>query len=134
MQGELLYEMKLKFLPMIVIGTVPEGTRINIPFNGEVSGATIKGKIEGTDYVLLRPDGVGLLHIHAVLTTDGGDLISVQASGISTAAPDGRNVIKEAITYQTGSKEFAWLNSTQGVGDGFADMSTNELDARIFKV
>ena len=37
MQGELLYDMKLKFLPLIVIGAVPEGMRINIPFNGEVS-------------------------------------------------------------------------------------------------
>jgi hypothetical protein len=134
MQGELLYDMKLKFLPLIVIGAVPEGMRINIPFNGEVSGQTIKGKVEGTDYVLLRSDGVGLLHIHAVLTTDGGDLISIQGSGISTATPDGRYAIKEVLTYQTGSEKFACLNFTQAFGDGFSDMRTNELHAKIFKV
>jgi len=134
MPGELLYEMKLKLLPPIFIGNVPGGMRIDIPFNGEVNGPTIKGKMEGTDYVLLRSDGAGLLHIHAVLTTDGGDLISIQASGLSTVAPDGRNVIKEVVTYQTGSEKFAWLNSTQGFADGFSDLATSEFNARVFKL
>lgn len=134
MKGDLLYEMKLNLLPMVVVGVVPEGMRINTPFVGEVSGPTIKGKIDGTDYLLLRSDSVGILHIHAILTTDEGELISVQASGISTAAPDGRNVIKEVITYQTGSEKLAWLNCTQGFADGFVDMATNKLDASIFKL
>jgi hypothetical protein len=134
MQGEMLYEMKLKILPGLNIGPVPEGTRIDLPFAGEVSGPSIHGKIDGVDYALFRPDGVARLHIHAVITTDGGDLISIEASGLSTATPDGRFAIKEAITYHTGSKELAWLNSTQGVGDGFLDMNTSELNATIFKV
>lgn len=134
MQGELLYEMKLNFLPIVVIGAVPDGMRINIPFDGEVSGPSVKGKIEGADLVLLRPDGVGILHIHAVVTTDAGELISVQASGISTATQDGRYAIKEVITYQTGSEKLAWLNSIQAFADGFSDMAANKLDAKVFKL
>jgi len=134
MQGEMLYEAKLKLLAPLEIGSVPEGRRLNVPFTGDISGPIIHGKIEGIDYVLVRPDGVGLRHVHAVLTTDGGDLISVEVSGFSTAAPDGRFALKGAVTYQTGSKELAWLNSTQGVEDGFVDMSTGELNAKIFKL
>ena len=134
MQGEVLYEMKLKMPPGINIGPVPEGIRIDAPFAGEVSGPSVHGKVDGVDYVLFRPDGVGRLHIHAVITTDGGDLISVEAAGLMTATPDGRFAIKEVLTYHTGSKELAWLNSIQGLADGFYDMNKSELTAKIFKV
>ncbi|MGA9048798.1 MAG: DUF3237 family protein [Dehalococcoidia bacterium] len=134
MQAEVLYEMELKLSPAVIIGAVPEGTRVDFPFTGRVSGPGIHGKFDGVDYMLLRSDAVGCLHIHGVITTDGGDLISVEASGFSTAAPDGRFAIKETITYHTGCKELAWLNSTQGLADGFFDMGTNELNAKIVKV
>jgi len=134
MQGEMLYEAKLKLLVPLEIGSVPEGRRLNVPFAGDVSGPSIHGKLEGIDYVLVRPDGVGLLHVHGVLTTDGGDIISVEVSGFLTAAPDGRFALKGAVTYQTGSKELAWLNSTEGVEDGFIDMSTSELNVKAFKL
>jgi hypothetical protein len=134
MQGELLYEMKLKLMPGINIGAVPVGTRIDFPFAGEVSGPGIRGKIDGVDYALIRPDGVSRLHIHGVITADSGDLVSIEASGLASANPDGRFAMKETITYHTASQQLAWLNSVQGVGDGFIDMNTSELTAKIFKV
>jgi len=133
MQEEILCEEKLKILPGVDIGPVPEGRRVDLPFSGDVSGPSIQGKVDGVDYVLFRPDGVVLLHIHAVITTDGGDRISYQASAFATATPDGRFAIKGAVTYQTGSKELAWLNSTQGVVDGFVDMNKREVNAKVFK-
>ena len=130
----MLYEEKLKFLPVVPIGPVPEGRRVDVPFSGDVSGPSIHGKVDGVDYVLFRPDGVGLMHVHAVITADGGDRISVEVSGFLTASEEGRFALKGALTYQTGSKEFAWLNSTQGIVDGIVDMSTMELNAKIFKL
>ena len=82
----------------------------------------------------MRPDGVGLVHVHGVIITDGGDRISLEVSGFTTATPDGRHTIKGAIAYQTGSKEFALLNSTQGAVDGFIDLNKMELTAKIFRV
>jgi len=133
-QGEMLYEEKLKLLPLVLIGTVPEGTRVDVPFTGEASGPSIHGKVDGVDYVLFRPDGIGVIHVHGVITADGGDLISVEVSGFLTAIPEGRYAIKGTVTYQTGSKEFGWLNSTQGVEEGSVDMNTWELNAKIFKL
>ncbi len=54
----MLYEEKLKALPPVDIGSVPERRRLEIPFVGDVSGPIIHGKVAGTDYVLLRTDGV----------------------------------------------------------------------------
>jgi hypothetical protein len=133
MQGEMLYEEKLKLLPPVEIGPVPEGMRLDVPFSGDVSGPSIHGKVDGVDYVLFRPDGAGVMHVHAVITTDGGDRISVEVSGFLTAAPDGHFALKGALTYKTGSKELAWLNSTQGVVEGFVDINKRELNAKIFK-
>lgn len=134
MQGEFLYEEKLKVLPGIDIGMVPEGRRVNLPIAGDVSGPSIHGKIDGVDYALFRPDGAVLLHIHGVITTDRGDRISLEVSGFVTATPDGRYAIRGALNFQTGSNEFFWLNSTQGVAEGFVDMNTREVTAKIFKL
>ena len=134
MQGEILYEEKLKLLPDVEIGPVPEGMRIDSHYSGHLSGLSIHGKVDGVDYVLLRPDGVLVLHVHAVITTDGGDRISVEGSGFGTATPDGRFAMKGALNYKTGSKELAWLNSTQGIVDGFVDLNAREVNAKIFKL
>ena len=134
MQGDMLYEEKLKILAGVNIGPVPEGRRVDLPFTGDVSGPIIHGKVDGIDYFLMRPDGVGRLHSHGIITTDGGDLISVEVSGFMSRSPDGRFALKGAIAYQTGSKEFAWLNSTQGAVDGFFDLTKMEVTAKIFKV
>jgi len=134
MQGEILYEEKLKIFPGVDLGLVPEGGRINHPFAGDIRGPIIHGKVDGIDYFLMRPDGVGLLHIHGVITTDRGDQISLEVSGFMTRTPDGLYALKGAIAYQTGSKEFAWLNSTQGAVDGFFDLTKMEVTAKIFKV
>ncbi|MBM4447539.1 MAG: DUF3237 domain-containing protein [Chloroflexi bacterium] len=132
MQGELLYEAKVKLLPGVDIGFVPEGWRINFAFTGDVSGPKISGKLDGVDYLLIRPDRVGLLHVHGVITTDGGDRISIEVSAFATDTPEGRRAIKGALTFQTGSKEFAWLNSTRGYEEGYADMEKGELNVKVF--
>lgn len=134
MQGEILYEENLWISPGVDLGLVPEGGRINHHFAGDIWGPIIHGKVDGIDYFLMRPDGVGLLHSHGIITTDGGDLISVEVSGFMSRSPDGRFAVKGALAYQTGSEEFAWLNSTQGVVDGFFDLTKMEATAKIFKV
>ena len=40
MQGEILYEEKLKILPGVDIGLVPEGSRVDFPFTGDIRGPT----------------------------------------------------------------------------------------------
>ena len=120
-----------KLIGAVEIGAVPEGMRINFPSAGDISGK-ISGKIEAVDYALIRADGVGLLHIHGVVTTDEGDRISVEASGFATPTQEeGSYDLREAATFRTGSKKFAWLNTTQAVGEGFANTKTGELYLKV---
>jgi hypothetical protein len=59
-------------------GKMPtEGARIDVEFEGKVSGSKINGTVKGTDYLYMRPDGYLRLHIHAVMTTDDGKNISL---------------------------------------------------------
>lgn len=135
MEPELLYEEKLKLLTTVEIGPVPEGEIVNYPFAGRVSGPKISGKLEGVDYVLIRPDGVGLLHVHGVITTDKGDRISIEVSAFATDSKEkGLNDIKGVVTFRTSSTEFAWLNSTQGVEQGYADMKLGEIDVKVYTI
>ena len=69
MQGELLFEKKLKVADTVMI-PVPEGMRANAEVAGTVQGPKIKGTSKSIDYALFRADGTGLLHIHGVITTD----------------------------------------------------------------
>ena len=135
MKAELLYEEKLKLLPTVEIGAVPEGEMVNFPFAGRVSGPKLSGKLEGVDYVLIRPDGVGLLHVHGVITTDSGDRISIEVSAFATdSKKKGLNDIKGVVTFRTSAKEYAWLNSTQGVEEGYADMKLGKIDVRVYTI
>ena len=76
---------------------------------------------------------MGVLHVHGLVTATGGDLISIEVRGLSTTSPDGHQVIKGTITYQTGSKEYAWLNSTLGIVDGITDLGKMEMNAKVFR-
>jgi hypothetical protein len=135
MKAEFLYEEKLKLLPTVDIGPVPEGEMVNYPFAGRVSGPKISGKLEGVDYALIRPDGVGLLHVHGVITTDRGDRISIEVSAFATdSKEEGLFDIKGVVTFRTSAKEFAWLNSTQGVEQGYADMKLGEINVRVYTI
>ena len=135
MEPELLYEAKVKILPGVDIGVVHEGRRVNFPFTGDAIGPKINGKLDGVDYVLGRPDGVGILHVHGVITTDIGDRISVEASAFTTPTKEeGWSAVKGVETFRTSSKELSWLNSTQGVEEGLTSLKMRELNAKVYKI
>jgi len=132
MQGELLFEKKLKVTVGVII-PVPEGTRVNVEVAGTIRGPKINGTSKSIDYALFRADGTALLHIHGVITTEEGDLIYYEASGFSTPTEqEGRSNVKEAVTLQTASEKYAWLNATIVVAEGYVDTNTEELYLKYF--
>jgi len=74
-----------------------------------------------------------LLHIHGVITTEEGDLIYVEASGFGTPTDQlGRSNVKEAVTLQTASEKYAWLNTSIVVAEGTVDITTGEIYIKYF--
>lgn len=107
----------------------PEGARIDVEFEGRITGSKIKGTVKGTDYLYMRPDGYLRLHIHAVVHTDDGKNISIFGDGISTPSdnPDIFN-LKENVTFLTADATYNWMNQLQIWAQGSVILSKGEIN------
>lgn len=64
------------------IGLVPEGLRIDVGFAGAVTDGDLAGSsIEGVDYLLIRPDGVGVIDARELIIAGEAASASVHAEG-----------------------------------------------------
>lgn len=91
LKTEHLFSYEATLAPPEVIGPVVEGIRVNFwVTGGVVKGPRITGKLrpEGADFFTLRPDGVGLLNVKAVIETDDGALIDLAYEGIADLGAD----------------------------------------------
>jgi hypothetical protein len=89
----------------------PEGLRFDFPFNGTLSEGKIKGKLQGTDYLHVRGDGISHVHAHAVVTTEDGEHISYFEEGISIPDPETATAeVKANATLHSNSEKYAWVN------------------------
>ena len=70
---EYLFSYWATLAPPEVIGPMAEGIRVHFYVTaGEVSGPKMRGQLRtvGGDWLLLRPDGVGLLDVRATMELD----------------------------------------------------------------
>lgn len=134
--GELLYEYTVNLtglteygvsLESLMAGTgvlPPEGARFDVVFEGVSSGPKLKGKVAGVDYLRVRADGRFELHIHAEITTDDGQKISLHADGVGLPREGSPIVgLRENVTLFTSSKDYAWVNTLQVWGAGTVDLA-----------
>lgn len=106
----------------------PQGVRFNTNFQSEITGPKLKGKFVGTNYVLLRADGVGMMNVQGVLTTVEGDKIAVHADGIFTAE-QGSAISQDRanVSFYTASVKYSWLSRILIWSTGTVDLSTGKL-------
>ena len=111
----------------------PQGLRINTAFQGELQGPKLAGKISGTDYVLIKPDGIGALDVQAIVTTSDGERIALRANGTLMQQPDSSvGQIRESITLHTASSKYGWVNRLQCWATGTSDLSTGKVLLKVF--
>jgi hypothetical protein len=138
--GELLYEYTLKFTQVVEYGTSAnavlsgqtpppaEGARLDVYFEGPITGPKLKGTVKGVDYLHIRADGRCQLNIHAEITTEDGKKIALAAGGV--AIPEkGSPVLqlRENVTLTTNHPEYSWLNPIQVWAPGTVDVSKGEI-------
>jgi hypothetical protein len=141
--GEVLYEYTVKLTGMteygvsfeaLLAGTAPpppEGARFDIRFEGESAGPRLKGKVLGVDYLRIRADGRFDLHIHAEITTDDQQKISLHADGVALPQPGSPVVdLRENVTLFTSSKAYAWVNGLQVWATGTVDLAAQVVHLR----
>jgi hypothetical protein len=134
--GDLLYEYTVKLTGMteygvsfqaLMAGAVappPEGARFDVPFEGTSTGPRLKGTIVGVDHLRVRADGRFDLHIHASITTDDGEMISLHADGVALPQPGSAVAgLRENVTLFTSSKAYSWVNGLQVWATGTVDLA-----------
>jgi hypothetical protein len=129
-----------------VIGPLPEGLRANVYVtDGEIFGPKMRGHFRrgGGDWLLLRPDGIGVLDVRATMELEDGALVYTTYSGVADLGPDGYHKFLEGnppelvqlrITprYHTGHSDYLWLNRLQCVGVGAVDMKQMKVSYDIY--
>ena len=121
--------------PILDLGDPGTGTRRIIPFAGGtfagrdgLAGTVAPG---GSDWQLVRPDGVIEIDAHYVLETDAGAFIEVRSTGIRRASPgvldriaDGEIVDPREYYFRThirlsaADPSLAWMNNVLAVATG----------------
>lgn len=141
MPGELIYEYTVDLTGVVSYGapdlgallsgaaeSPPQGARYDIAFGGPVTGQRLRGTVTGIDYLHIRPDGRGQLHIHGEITTDDGKKIALSADGVAifkNGPPVGE--LRENVTLTTSEPDYAWVNPLQIWGPGTVDLAKGEV-------
>ena len=87
------------------------GARFDQTFEGTLSGPVLQGTIVGTDYLMVRADGVFRLHLHGRITTADGVNISMASEGVSVQVPgESLAQLRSTVELFTNSEEYCWLN------------------------
>jgi len=138
--GELIYEYTVQFTQVVEYGIAPdaifsgqtppppEGARFDVHFEGPITGPKVQGTVKGVDYLHLRADGRGQLHIHAEITTADGKKIALAADGVAIPEPGSPIYqLRENATLTTNHPEYAWVNTLQVWAPGTVDVAKGEV-------
>lgn len=132
------------------VGETPDGLRMKflLRSGGYVHGPAVTGEILplGGDWMRIRPDGVGIAEIHALIKPVGGGIILTEYSGLVDFGPDGyrllaagggprRAPLRFAPRYLTSEPRLSWLNRLQcfSVGEVNLERYLVEYDLYAFR-
>jgi hypothetical protein len=138
------FETKLEFVgdvevhhgDPLYVGDTPTGVRLNFAArSGIVKGKGFGGKVleSSVDSMLVRPDGMGVVRIRAVIGLDGGALLDVESGGYVDFGADGYErakrqalpthapiILSPLIT--TKHPKYEWLSRVQCIGTGYTHL------------
>ena len=124
-------QSKLRFPPEN-LGETPEGIRLNFyREGGEIVGPNLRGRFRavGGDWLLVRPDGVGMVDVRGTIESEDGALIYQYYSGIVDFGEGAMDQLRKgemaevnlsriAPRFVTSHPDYLWLNRVQAVGIG----------------
>lgn len=132
------------------VGETPDGLRMKflLRSGGYIHGPAITGDIlpVGGDWMRIRPDGIGIVAISALIRPAGGGIILTEYSGIVDFGFDGyrllaagggpnRAPVRLAPRYLTADPSWSWLNRLQcfGIGEVNLERYLVEYDLYTFR-
>ncbi len=123
--------------PPIDLGTTPAGRRLMVTireaiWEGDRLRARLKAGVVAADWMIVGPDGTGLIDIRLTLETHDGALIYVEYQGRRDIAQVMRGIdapVYIAPRFETSDVRYAWLNGLQAVGKG-----TEVGESRVYEI
>jgi hypothetical protein len=143
---EPLMEYHADLKPGTVVGDGPNGHRIIVDVTGgHFEGPRLRGRIlpSGGDWLLIRPDGTGLLDVRATFETDDGAFVYLAYHGIlefteqvqAALAGGGSSEYGDLYfmtqpRFETGDPRYTWLNRVVAVAEG--RLRPNAVEYRVY--
>lgn len=144
---EFLFTLSADVGELVSLGPCPLGERRVVYINsGTFEGPALRGKIlGGADWQILRSDGTLELDARYAIKEQGGAVIQVLSQGYRHGPPEvmarlarGEDVdpasyfFRTAMRFETGAKEFAWLNNTLAICS--AERKARKVEVRAWRV
>lgn len=133
-----LFDMVVDLHAPLSMGLGPLGRRVFYPAaGGSFEGPKLRGTVlpNGGDWAIFQSDGTMTLDVRLTLRTDDDALILLRYEGRYRAPAEQRAALADATTrhqidpatyyfrtmplFETGAKQYAWLNGIVGVGSGY---------------
>jgi hypothetical protein len=145
---EFIAQVTVPMKPPVLIGQTPIGLRVDYYGQpGTVRGGVINATVleNAADYLIVRPDGIGLIDVHATLKTDDGAMITSAYVGLIDFGVDGyaRMLAGDYPTLpplqisprlMTEHPRYLWMNRTYFLGVGSVDMKAAVLSYDVYAV
>ncbi len=147
-QLEFLAGVTVRIDEPVFIGDTPEGVRIDFfALDGTVLGPRLSGRVlpRSSDHMFVRPDGIGVLRIRAIIALNDGAMLEVEEIGSVDLGADGyqralaRNLpfhseIVVCPRILTGHPKYLWLNRLQCLGVGSTSLDQLSFHYDLFGV
>lgn len=132
-----LCSVRAQLAPVLLDGT-PLGTRVVYEVTrAEIDGDRLRGTAvgPGADWLLVGPDGTGMLDVRFTLRTHDDAHVLIQYHGRSDVrGGPGSSPVYVAPRFETGDARYAWLNLVQAVGKGTFDPEAVTITYDWFEV
>jgi hypothetical protein len=140
-----LASVALRFETPLNLGGTPNGVRIEFEIAGSIDGPRLKGRLpSSTAYLLVDPDGVGLLNVRAPFLLADGARAEIEGSGRSDFGSAGYERAAAADLPNSslgwcprifsGHPRYDWLNHAQCLGVGAIRPKELRIDWDLFVV
>ena len=141
------YAFEATMTRVVPIGLVPEGLRLNAYYQGKITDGPLTGDtVDGVDYLLLRRDGVGVIDVRQVFSSEGGRTVATEVHGYIAAPvpmppleevadptfvwPDAEMPMHGAVDLRTAAPDLQAINATVFGFTGTVNVARGELRVR----
>jgi hypothetical protein len=144
LSGEPIFRIHAEVGDMQPFGATPHGERRVIAITGgRIEGPRLQGRIlpGGTDWQIVRADGVIELDARYAVETDTGGRILVRSDGMRHGPPEvlaalhrgeqvepARYYFRTVMRFETADPALAWLNRMLALGRGVREQRAVRLD------